>query len=286
MSDFAATGVPTTLAVPSVIGVVGDVHGSVQVMVEAAKQCVAAGADQVHFLGDVALPWADTTAEWRAVAEVSSALRQLGVDGVITGGNHENYDLLRAIRPSADGVRAIADNVLFLPRGWRAETPGGRVVASLGGAVSVDRDKLRPHVEWWPDEAITETDLAVLGSDRVDVLLGHEAPTTAALSARLSASAKFLPAESGAAAEAGRRMFDRGVAAVRPQLVISGHHHTPIDVVERFESANGWFQTRSLVLAADGRRQSTALVWLDLPDGPEIEHLSPRLSASAPGWAQ
>jgi hypothetical protein len=124
--------------IPKRIGVVGDLHGNTGVGKKAIELLGTAAVEEVHFLGDFGFVWDGTHRQDLALKPIRQALDRIGCRGLVTGGNHENYDLWYAIEPDDDGIRWVRNNIGLLPRGWRAESPAGNIVASLGGANSID----------------------------------------------------------------------------------------------------------------------------------------------------
>src|SRR5690606_33819759 len=143
-----------------------------------------------------------------ALKLISTLLSKHGMTALVTGGNHEGYDEWEKIEPDARGIRWVRKNIGLLPRGYRAVSPAGTVVASLGGANSIDKPwRVAKRGGWWAQEQITEADLKALGRDPVDVLLAHDAPRASTLVDRLARN-KWMWDEDGLAyAEAGQRMF-------------------------------------------------------------------------------
>jgi hypothetical protein len=255
----------TMMKIDTHVGIVGDLHSNVGVGVKAIRNLVASGVKQVHFLGDFGFVWAGGQRQNLALKPISAALKLGGAVGFVTGGNHEGYDEWDAIEPDADGIRWIRKNIGLLPRGWRAESPAGNIVASLGGANSIDMPyRVRSRSGWWPQEQITEDDLAALGRDRVDILLGHDAPLSPTLASRLFKNQHLWEPEGLRYAELGHAMFHRGFTQVRPRMSLAGHYHLFQDVVERYRGEDDKaFETRVIVMNADGHFPTTAVLDTD-----------------------
>jgi hypothetical protein len=246
------------------VGIISDVHGTVPVALRAIRQLVAADVTELHSLGDFGIPWNGSAHELQQLDEVQAELDKHGVTLFITGGNHDGYDEWDKIPAGTDGIRWVRHNIGLLPRGWRATSPTGNIIASLGGANSIDRASRKPHSSWWSQESITEADLAALGHDRVDVLLGHDVPKSSALDAELIPNESMWHPVGLAYAQHGQAMFHRGVRQVRPRLTIGGHYHLHLDSTERFVDLSGSvFETRVVVLAADGHHTTIAVLNTD-----------------------
>ena len=238
---------------PAQIGLIGDVHGHVQHAVNAVNVLAASGITEVHFLGDFGFVWSGRLLEELALKQLRLTLEANGQIAFVTGGNHENYDRLLAIEPDEAGIRWIRKNIGLLPRGWRAHTPSGRVIASLGGANSIDRYSRKSGVSWWPQEQITEEDLASLGTDPVDILLSHDSPVSGALNERLRSSEHLWHPAGAQYAHEGHYIFHRGFQRVKPKIVLSGHYHLFLDVVETFRDEDGKEFDSRVVILNEGR---------------------------------
>jgi len=246
------------------IGIISDIHATVPVATRAIRQLAATGVKQMHCLGDFAIPWNGHPQEELQLKAIRLELEEHDATLFITGGNHDGYDEWEKIPVSEDGIRWARHNIGLLPRGWRAVSEGGNIIASLGGANSIDRYSRKPHRAWWPQESITEADLAALGDDRVDVLLGHDVPQSVALLNFLKPNENMWHPAGLAYAHEGHAMFHRGVQQVTPRMTVGGHYHHHIDSTERFADLHGrTFETRVIVLAADGHPTTIAVLDTD-----------------------
>ncbi|MFM9921316.1 metallophosphoesterase [Lacisediminihabitans sp. H27-G8] len=244
---------------PARIGLVGDVHANLNVTRNAIKALGERGIAEIHFLGDFGFVWSGGPKEDRVLRMIDDVLEKVGAVALVTGGNHENYDRLLAIEPDAEGLRWLSARVALLPRGWRASTPSGTSIASIGGANSIDRGRRKSGVSWWPQEQITESDLAALGTEHADILLAHDSPPTVSLNDRLRRNAAMWSQADLAYANAGQGMFLRAFLATTPRLAVGGHYHLFHDVTERFHGQES-FEARVVVLDADGEANSVAIL--------------------------
>lgn len=100
-------------------------------------------------------------------------------------GNHENFVHLKGF-PSRKwgGSRAnfLSEHCIWLRRG-NIYTIDGNTFLTIGGAYSIDKAWRRPYISWWPDEAITRSDInkakrsLAKHNNKVDYILTHCAPT-------------------------------------------------------------------------------------------------------------
>lgn len=266
MSVFAAPADLPIAAIDSRVGLVGDVHGNEQVASRAARVLHKQGIREVHFLGDFDLLWGAESRNRVLLARFDETLAELDMIAYVTGGNHEDYDVWEAIPVGAGGIRWASERVGMLPRGWRAESAGGVTVASLGGANSIDRYTSRMlGGKWWAQESITNADLSALGAEKVDVLLAHDAPSHPQLLRRLEGGNHRWSDLALEWAQNGREQFQRAVEATRPALTVSGHYHHNFDEIGTYTDLDGQpFDTRSVILNADGRNIFIAVLHVDL----------------------
>ena len=265
---------PNPLQTDRRVGLLGDVHGDFSHLMAAVHVFAARNIRCVIVLGDFGYPW--PFEDWnRTLNKLSRRLASRNMDLVVVDGNHDWLPKINEFPVGADGLRRLRRNVVHAPRGYRttllpyesgwpanAVRPG-KVLAMLGGANSIDREYRTEGTDWWPEESLTEEDLVALGSDHVDVLLGHDAPLDVPdLDRALTSENSDWPPEVVAYAERGRRMFHRGFMAVRPELSVGSHYHRHVDQVLAYEDAAGSFRCRVAILDQN-RPKTISLAILD-----------------------
>ena len=159
----------------------GDSHNDLEFAESAASLARKHGAEIIQ-LGDWGFIWPGRT----QLAELSDMLVGLGVTMHFVDGNHDDHPSLKKLRGRVRvrGV-AIADNVIYQPRGSVHEDKDGTRFLFLGGAPSIDggarqlNDAISGGTSWWPEEVITKTDLdlALFAKAPIHVLVTHDAPT-------------------------------------------------------------------------------------------------------------
>lgn len=178
----------SAVTLPSRIGVLGDVHGSLRVMERAFVAARKAGLDTIVQVGDF---WIYDNP--REVAKLTRRAKVHGISSILfLDGNHENYSYLdgKHSHPGAFTIPGSDGVVRYLGRGTPVAFGGtgslGGVI--LGGAVSADRfltgrdsagRRIKPRVEgkdWFPEEAITDADVGRAISAGGTVLFSHDAP--------------------------------------------------------------------------------------------------------------
>ena len=149
-------------------------------------------------------------------------------------GNHEDHARLDAIPlDPATGLRPISDHVVHLPRGYRwtwcdwAGQPHQWM--ALGGAVSVDRSYRTPLKTWWPQEGLSEDDIAkAIAPGDVDVMVSHDAPTQVSIPG-IDGNPQGWPSDVLSDAERHQGLTREVMAAVHPRHLWHGHYHAHYD---------------------------------------------------------
>lgn len=95
-------------------------------------------------------------------------------------GNHENFDILKTLQITPDGVAHISEHIHYLPRGfcgWLQITSDyGLKIAVCGGADSIDQGRRLKGISWWEDEKITQKDIDKINQEHYDYVLTHCCP--------------------------------------------------------------------------------------------------------------
>jgi hypothetical protein len=236
------------------LGFLGDSHGDLKFVIAASETMKGHGVDTLVVLGDFGFLWNSSEREPTQLSTLSAHLLAQEQTLFFVDGNHENFDLLHALPIGVDGTRQVAPAITHLPRGYRTTLASGLTLAALGGANSIDFRHRRKGISWWSEESITDADLADLGTEHADVMIGHDAPLSVpALEARLLTTARYWSAEGLAYAGEGQRKFHQGFLQVRPELYLGGHYHFKVDNQVRYGTGDAEFETRVIVLdSAEG----------------------------------
>jgi 3',5'-cyclic AMP phosphodiesterase CpdA len=241
------------------IGVVGDTHGDMGHLLQAAKTFADRGVTTLLQLGDFGFIWPGQN--WNVTLDrLDRRLARLGSTIYFLLGNHDPYPLMNEFSVGSDGLQWVRGNLACIPRGWGTVIGNKYTFAALGGANSIDRQFRIPGRDWWPEEQITETDLARLGDDDSDVLAGHEAPLFVPSLDRHLTTLPRWPAEADSYANESRRMFHRAVLQTRPQLTLGAHYHHFIDETVTFSDGEVEFPCRVVVLDKNGPGVSLAIL--------------------------
>lgn len=216
---------------PGQIVVAGDWHRSTRwgrSVIELLPELLP-GEDTriVVHLGDFGV-WPGGAGTWY-IRNLSRALAAVGGLLLFIDGNHEWHPELRELYKQAqasryfDGSVPLTRNVIWLPRGLRWQW-GDRTWLAMGGAVSVDRARRTPAVDWWPEEAITEADArrAVHGGP-AEVMLTHDCPAGVPLT--LPPPHSTWAASDLARAAEHRELLAEITCQVQPRHILHGHYH-------------------------------------------------------------
>ena len=130
-------------------------------------------------------------------------------------GNHEDHESLAKFRSDPPAGHEVATNVFYQERGSTLTLPDGRTVLFMGGADSIDKKERTSGRDWFPEELITEADLARLPDCRVDIVISHTCPT------RFDISEHFPEKE----ADPSRKFLDVVLDRYKPARWYFGHWH-------------------------------------------------------------
>nr|WP_314843374.1 metallophosphoesterase [uncultured Microbacterium sp.] len=212
-----------TIVLPDLrVAICGDWHGNagwVRTLAPAIHH-LAPDVATVFQLGD----W------WMNTADADTALADAGITRVlVTLGNHEPWpEVTAALNTHPGSAVRVSDITWLLPRPFRFEA-GGRTVLSLGGAASVDRTWRTPGRSWWPDEIVTEDNVAAANSGgTVDVMLTHEGPAGTPVNAVrevLRTNPMGFPPDALKESALSRARIAEVWNATHPSLLLHGHMH-------------------------------------------------------------
>jgi hypothetical protein len=206
------------------VAVCGDWHGNVgwARMISRALPRLAPDVTTLLHLGD----W------WMPPGAVDEVFTETNIERIyVTLGNHEPWDEITPLFEEHPGETVrVSELIWLLPRPARLSI-GGRAVLSLGGAASVDRESRIEGLTWWPDEAITDQNVAAaIAGGPADLMLTHESPAgtpVRAVREILRTNPQGFPKPALEASAASRARVSEVWDAVRPELLAHGHLHAP-----------------------------------------------------------
>lgn len=168
------------------IFITGDTHGGYKSgstkLKEFATKHRFSKDDYLIIAGDFGFIWEDTAsqneAEWLEWFD-KQKFTTLFVDG-----NHENFNRLNSYKLShlfGGAVHKISQKVIHLLRGEIYEINNFRIF-TIGGALSIDKDRRTKNVSWWSDEGITQNQIHNAWENlrrfqyEVDIVISHTCP--------------------------------------------------------------------------------------------------------------
>lgn len=199
----------------------GDSHGDWRFLSDLQVRAQQQEAEVILILGDFGFfpHWN----HWQRILDLPKPVPIYFLDG-----NHEDHSILDT---SATEVIQIADNLFYLPRGYKWEWEGVSMM-SLGGAHSVDRAVRVLDYDWFLEEELTEEDVdRATAHQSVDILFTHDCPSVISPSQLLGRTVNTIEA-----AERNRSKLTQVMYSLNPKRVYHGHwHHYHQTVVTLYE---------------------------------------------------
>ncbi|KXO98402.1 Calcineurin-like phosphoesterase superfamily domain (plasmid) [Tsukamurella tyrosinosolvens] len=208
---------------PTTVAIAGDWHANVNWAKHAITTAARRGAEAIVQAGDFGMLPGPFVKQYLDELDETLSIHQLHLLWV--DGNHEDHASLEAW-PVRDGVHPIRERITHLPRGYRWSW-SGKTWLALGGAVSVDRAHRSPGLDWWPDEAISDSDVArSISPGPADVMISHDSPAGGrVLDEWLGVNGFRLSEQLQDDCDANRARLRKVVDAVQPRLLVHGHYH-------------------------------------------------------------
>ena len=193
--------------------IAGDVHGFFDGFQEAVAHC---SPDIVLQCGDFGyLPRLDMFPPEQGFRDKKGRL----VPVHFCDGNHDDCKSLRKLAGAKRRACEIARGVFYQPRGSTLELPGLGTILFSGGAAGVDKAARTRRGGRFPEEILTEAEVAVFPDlSSVDMVISHAAPACAALPPALIAPDCPDPS---------RTALDEVLRRYQPRLWFCGHYHLP-----------------------------------------------------------
>jgi len=240
--------------------VFGDSHGDAGYVFEMLARAKERGIDRVVELGDFGIWPGQSGGDFRRKVDRRAA--QLGIVIFAMAGNHDDADQISRFeadnRRDEDGMVVLGTGLRWISRGHRWEWSGVKF-GSLGGAFSIDWEHRTPGENWWPGaEEVQPADLEKLGTDRLDVLLCHDAPSGATPNSELDGWPK-----NDEQSRVSQHLLRTAVETTRPSLVLHGHWHVRHSTQIQLNSADRTVEIEGL--ASDQERNGGSWGVLYLP---------------------
>lgn len=213
---------------PSKLMLAGDWHGNTMWAVKAIHHAKRNGADTILQLGDFGywrdgIEGLDTRKYFRVMHRT---LEECGIDLYWIDGNHEDHSCIENTPGATALTLAGYRRITHLPRGFRWDWWGMTWMA-LGGAYSVDKPWRHEGVSWWPEESLTDEQIAyATRPGNVDVIVAHDAPFGVDIPGIGPAhKGGQFPIDQLVASEEHRRKVAHVVDAVSPTMFFHDHYH-------------------------------------------------------------
>lgn len=202
--------------------------------------------DEVYVVGDwhSNTPWAlhvlDTLPDWACIIQLGDFgiwghreeyLYELNKEAsnrrqeiVFIDGNHEDFPYLNEFELDSKGARPILSNITHLPRNFRWEWQGNKMLA-LGGAYSIDRNHRRLGRTYFEEETITSQEsVDAINGGFADVMFTHDAPYGMDIPG-LPDPKSWAPEH--LSASIGHQMVLRAIVdEIQPRALFHGHMHS------------------------------------------------------------
>lgn len=158
----------------------GDTHGDFERIYNSARKLKS--SDILIVLGDFGFVWYPLEVQKNLESLANYECQIMFVDG-----NHENFDILNddqrfpVFEMYGGKVKRLSTNITWLRRGEIYEIDGQRLL-TVGGAMSVDKERRIEGISWWKDEEINHAEIENTFINlethnwTVDYVLTHTAP--------------------------------------------------------------------------------------------------------------
>lgn len=209
---------------PKVIGVCGDWHGNTLYALDAVDYLADRGVKEIIHLGDFAYNFDHK----KYLDPLNDLLEENGQRLFWVDGNHENQIKLHTYKFAPDQTRRITSRITHLPRGFRWEWNGVKMLG-LGGAFSIDKRHRTPGVSWWPEEEINWDEAErVIAGGQADIMFTHDCPSGVEIP-DLRRNPMNLPVHVLNQANNHRNLLRQIVDEVKPGKLYHGHYHVKYD---------------------------------------------------------
>lgn len=237
----------------SPMAVMGDWHGDQGFALDAIRSAAREGASVIVHVGDFGLDFPGAK-RGRYEQRLNKALVDLGVELVVSPGNHDCLTNINELDVQEDGLITWRSHIKVLPKGGRTSIAGLRV-GGLGGAYSIDQAWRREGKDWWAEEEPTlEQAEQLLAGGPVDILITHDVPAGVPVRSQLE-----LPADVIERADRTRVLLREVVDRLTPPHIFAGHWHQR--VVHEIPHLGGRISRIDVLDCENSRTGNGVLVW-------------------------
>jgi hypothetical protein len=206
--------------------VAGDTHGNFPHLQYLIREAKKADCDTIVQVGDFGFTWPGKKV---FDAVLQPYLAKHGITLYWVDGNHDNYtDLQHRGIWESDKPEPMSNNVTYLPRACRWEWDGVSFM-SLGGGISIDKDRRVTGLSWWREESLSYGQIQrAIDGGPVDVMLTHDCPAGVRPLEKFlqTETARFgVPYKTEFASTMHRKALGEATAVAQPRLLVHGHYH-------------------------------------------------------------
>lgn len=215
------------------LAVCGDWHANVGWMEFALNHIATQNIELVVHVGDLGFfPNWDNVPDG-FLTPMNDLLAENGLQMVFIDGNHDDHSVLKTQSQDYEKLGSPLpswNRITYMPRGSLLEFPEAsrdwRRWLMVGGAASIDRDMRTPGLDWWLDEALTDTDVERASAwEGINVLVAHDCPALKHDPFATLGKPEWASFEVMRSLAANRQKLGRIMTATHPRLVIHGHYH-------------------------------------------------------------
>jgi Icc-related predicted phosphoesterase len=217
--------------------IVGDVHGDPQFLSNIHAEARRFGVKTIVQLGDFGYNF-----DKNVIASISAWLnRDPEHQWFWLDGNHDEHNYIEGsiLKGEFPGypVPHFHERMFYCHRGSTTMI-GDKLCMFLGGAYSIDKSRRTPHISWWPQEMIRQSDVhrALENAEgrKIDVMFTHDSPRCEYLDKWLYGQGYKTDPWSNE----NRAALTYVVDQVRPADLYHGHFHHRYDSVHT--TPDGW----------------------------------------------
>lgn len=208
--------------------VVGDSHCNITFMEKVIATAAELGITTILSLGDYGY-WPRHKGGRYFLERQNKLLVEHGITLYWIDGNHEDHDRLDKLKRQGqwtdDGFLKVFTNILYIPRAhtW---TWGTKTCMAMGGAYSIDKYARVAGNDWFPQEMITNDDVAAASRrGKVDILFCHDVPDCVDIAHHCTTAWGGRGFHKIAESAYNQHLLNEVVRACQPNLIVHGHMH-------------------------------------------------------------
>lgn len=199
--------------------VCGDWHQNIKYIKPLIEHLALYHTSDIIHVGDVGFMGRDLKGY---INYLDDLLKQHKLNLYFIEGNHEDFDWLSTLETDSLGLGVVTERIKHIPRLSQYKI-GTQTYTFIGGGVSVDQDRRRQGIDWWPAEEISEEQLKqAFTLEPTDILISHDGPTSAQI--YLPHSHYFDP-DLIYKSDQHRQRLEEIRHHLQPKYIVFGHYH-------------------------------------------------------------